>query len=140
MERSVSIDIAAPVERVWEVLTDVEQWSEWTDSVTMARRLDEGPLRTGSRAEITQPKVPKSVYTVTELEPDRSFTWVQTGPGVRTTARHELAALPGGGTRVRLAVEQAGPVGALVGRLYAGLTERYLAMESAGLKARAEQR
>ena len=31
-----------------------------------------------------------------------------------------------------------GAIGGLVGRLYRKLTERYLAMEAAGLKARAE--
>ena len=53
------------------------------------------------------------------VEPGRSFTWEQSGPGVRTTARHRLEALPDGGTRVHLAVEQAGWLGVTVGRFYA---------------------
>lgn len=138
MEQSIVVDIEAPVERVWQVLTDIDRWSEWTDSVTSARRLDEGPLQPGSRAELAQPRVPKGFWTVTEVQPGRSFDWEQTGPGVRTTARHRLEPLPDGGTRVHLAVEQAGWLGNLVGRLYRRLTDRYLAMESAGLKARSE--
>jgi hypothetical protein len=54
------------------------------------------------------------------------------------TARHECIPLPDGGTRVELAVVMSGPLGRVVGRAYRGLTERYLAMEAAGLKARAE--
>ena len=50
----------------------------------------------------------------------------------------ECAPLPDGGTRVELRVVMSGAVGAVVGRLYRKLTERYLAMETAGLKARAE--
>jgi uncharacterized protein YndB with AHSA1/START domain len=138
MEQSIAVDIAAPPEQVWEVLVDVERWSDWTDTVTWVRRLDEGPLRAGSRAKINQPKVPETDYVVTELEPGRSFTWVATGPGVLTTARHVIEPLPGGGARVRLSVEQAGWLGSLMGRLYRGLTDRYLAAEAAGLKARCE--
>jgi uncharacterized protein YndB with AHSA1/START domain len=139
MEQSAIVDIAAPPERVWEVLTDVEYWSEWTSTVTSVRRLDEGPLRPGSRAKIRQPRIPETEYVVTELEPGRSFTWVATSPGVLTTARHDASPLPGGGTRVRLSVEQSGWLGRLMGRFYRGLTDRYLANEADGLKARCEQ-
>ncbi len=138
MERGITVDIAAPAERVWDVLTDIDRWSEWTESVTSARRLDAGELRTGSRAELVQPRIPKGVWTVTLVEPGLAFTWEQTGPGVRTTARHRLEPQPDGSTRVHLAVEQAGWLGSVVGRLYRRLTDRYLAMESAGLKARSE--
>jgi hypothetical protein len=53
-------------------------------------------------------------------------------------AHHECTPLPDGGTRVELAVVMTGMVGGIVGRLYRKLTDRYLAMEAAGLKARAE--
>lgn len=140
MEQSTSVDIAAPPERVWEVMVDVERWSDWADTVTWVRRLDEGPLRPGSRAKISQPKLPETDYVVTELEPGQSFTWVATGPGVKTTARHSIEPLPGGGSRVRLSVEQAGWLGSVVGRFYRGLTDRYLATEAAGLKGWCESR
>jgi uncharacterized membrane protein len=138
VQQDVTVEIDAPVARVWAVLVDVERWPEWTATVTAVRRLDDGPLRSGSRATIDQPKIPETEYVVTDLDPGRAFTWVATGPGVRTTARHEVEELPGGRTRVRLAVEQAGWLGAVVGRAYRGLTDRYLAEEAAGLKARCE--
>ncbi len=138
MEQSVTVEIEASPQRVWEVLTDVEKWSEWTETVTGVERLDDGPLRWGSRARISQPKIPQTEYIVTEFEPGRSFTWVATGPGVTTTARHLVEARPDGGARVRLSVEQAGVLGVVMGRFYRGLTDRYLANEAAGLKARSE--
>ena len=139
MEQSIEIDIEATPERVWEVMTDVERWSEWTDTVTSVVRLDDGPLVLGSKARIEQPKLPPTEYVVTELEPGRSFTWVAKGPGVRTTARHSIEAGSGGVSRARLSVDQAGPLGQVMGRLFfKGLTDRYLANEAAGLKARSE--
>src|SRR3712207_7876398 len=97
----------APVEQVWEVLREVERWPEWAPTVTSVRRLDDAPLAVGSRVRVEQPRIPPTVYVVTELEPSRSFTWVATGPGVRITARHVLEELGTGSTRVTLAVEQA---------------------------------
>ena len=76
---------------------------------------------------------------MTELGPSRSFTRVATGPGVRTTARHLLEDLGSGGTRVTLAVEQAGPVGVVMGRFYRRLTDPYLTSEAEGIKARSER-
>jgi uncharacterized protein YndB with AHSA1/START domain len=138
MEARTSIDVAAPPARVWNVLVDVERWPEWTASVTSVRALEPGPLAVGSRVEISQPRIPTGAYTVTALDPGRAFTWEQRQPGSTVSAHHECTPLPGGGTRVELRVVMGGVVGGVVGRLYRKLTERYLAMEAAGLKARAE--
>jgi uncharacterized protein YndB with AHSA1/START domain len=138
MEACTSIDVAAPPDRVWEVLVDVERWPEWTDSVTSVRSLDPGPLAVGARVEISQPRIPTGTYTVTALDPGSAFTWEQRQPGSTVSAHHECIPLPDGGTRVELRVVMGGAVGGVVGRLYRKLTERYLAMEAAGLKARAE--
>ena len=138
MEQRTSIDVAASPDRVWEVLVDVERWPEWTDSVSSVRPLDAGPLAVGSRVEISQPRIPTGTYTVTALEPGSVFIWEQRQPGSTVAAHHECARLPDGGTRVELRVVMTGAVGGVVGRLYRKLTERYLAMEAAGLKAHAE--
>ncbi len=139
MEQSVEVEIDARPQRVWEVLTDLERWPEWAETVTSVTRLDEGPLTVNSRTRIEQPKLPPTQYVVTELLPGETFTWMATSPGVRTIARHEVEPLPRGRTRVRLVVEQAGPLGKVMGRLFfTRLTERYLAAEAAGLKARSE--
>ena len=140
MEQSIEIDINATPARVWEVMSDVERWPEWTETVTSVTRLDADALGLGSRVRVEQPKLPPTEYVVTELDPGAGFTWVATGPGVRTTARHRIAATgSGSGSRVRLSVEQAGPVGTVMGRLFfRRLTDRYLATEAAGLRARSE--
>ena len=140
MRFEASIDVAAPPRRVFEVYSDVERWPEWTSSVTSVVRLDHGPLRVGSRARVRQPRLPVALWEVTEIVPDRSFTWVARGPGIVTTGRHVVAAPDAGDAHVRVtaALEQAGPLGALVGLLTGRLTDRYLRTEVRGLKARCE--
>jgi uncharacterized membrane protein len=58
VEQSTSIDVEAPVQQVWEVLCDVERWPEWASTVTSVRRLDDGPLATGSPVRVEQPRIP----------------------------------------------------------------------------------
>ncbi len=138
MEQRVDIEVAASPERVWDVLVDVERWPQWTDSVSSVRLLDARPLAVGSRVAISQPRIPTGTYTVTALRPGRSFTWEQRQPGSTVQAHHQCSPLPDGGTRLELQVVMSGPLGRIVGRVYRGLTQRYLALEAAGLKARAE--
>lgn len=139
MEQGIEVEIDATPERVWEVMSDVERWPEWTETVTSVTRLDADSLGLGSRVKVDQPKLPATEYVVTEFDPGQSFTWVATRPGVRTTARHVIEARGYSGSRVRLSVEQAGPLGEVMGRLFfTRLTDRYLATEAAGLKARSE--
>lgn len=139
MEQSTSVEIDAAPERVWQVLSEVERWPEWTDTVTAVLRLDAGAFGQGSRVRVEQPKLPATEYVVSEYEAGRGFTWVASGTGVRTTAQHSIEPRPGGGCRVVLTVQQAGLLGEVMGRLLLKrLTERYLATEAAGLKARSE--
>lgn len=138
MLQETTFPVDAPPALVWQVLTDVEGWSSWTASVSSVERLDEGPLRVGSRARIAQPRIPTVVWEVGELDEGHSFTWTQGRRAARTTAAHSVDADGRGGSRVHLSVAQEGVVGSVVGRLYKGLTDRYLAMEAAGLTTRCE--
>jgi uncharacterized membrane protein len=138
MHQATSIDVDADAARVWAVITDVERWPEWTDSVTSLHLLDPAPLRVGSRALIEQPRLPRTQWTVTSVDEGREFVWEATGPGVHTIATHGVEPLDDGRSRAALSIRQEGWLGAVVGRVYRGLTDRYLAMEAAGLKARSE--
>ena len=90
MDYEVSVDIDATPGEVWNVLTNVERWPEWTSSMTRVERLDTGPLQVGSTARIEQPKLPSVVWRVTELEPERSFSWVASRGGVTMLAGHRI--------------------------------------------------
>jgi uncharacterized protein YndB with AHSA1/START domain len=127
--------IDAPTEPVWEVLFDVAGWPDWLPTVDNVERLDDGPLRVGSRAEVRQPRLPKAVWEVTEIVPGRNFTWEATGPGMRTIGRHEVSP-DGTGSTVTLSIEQTGPMGAVAALLWRRLTQRYIELEAASLDAR----
>jgi uncharacterized membrane protein len=135
--QSTSTEIDAPIDVVWQVFSDVERWPTWTASIRSVELLD-GALRVGARAKIRQPRLPTVVWTVTELEPGRSWTWEASGPGAHTVATHLLRQV-GDSTVAEMSIANAGPVGRLMGRMWRSLTARYLAMESAGLKRRSEQ-
>ena len=135
-----SIEIDAPAQLVWEVFSDIERWPEWTASVTSLVGRDGPGLGVGKRFVIKQPGMGTLVWEVTEVDPGRSWTWVQHAPGALTTARHDVIALPDGRTLIRQQLDQRGVLGALVARLMVNKTKRFLQLEARGLKARAEQR
>jgi hypothetical protein len=138
MNTMAEITIAAPIERVWDVYADVERWPTWTASVSSVELVAGDHIAIGTAARIKQPRFPRLTWTVTEVEPGRSWTWVARSAGATTTAAHELRAIDGGTTQVVQTITQQGPLGGLVGRLMRGLTRRYLAIEGAGLKERVE--
>jgi uncharacterized membrane protein len=133
-----SVEIDAPAGAVWDVFADVAGWPGWTASVTRLVPLDGPELEVGRRFEIKQPRLPKLVWEVTEVEPGVSWTWRQSSPGGTTLASHVVEAHEGGRTLVRQRIDQRGPVGVAVGVLTRRLTRRYLELEAQGLKACSE--
>jgi uncharacterized membrane protein len=131
-------DIAADIERTWAALIDIRSWPDWMDSISSLQRLDDGPLRMGSRARIVQPGMPALIWEVSEIRPPEEFTWHTALPGVRIIGRHVLRRNPDGTVRVELSLEQRGPLAGLVNALTGARARRYLDMEAAGLKAASE--
>ena len=134
---SLSIVISAVRERVWQVITDVESWPQWTTSMTTVKRLDDGPLRVGSRARIKQPGLPNLVWQVTDISDGDEFTWVTRTAGVDATGHHRLDETPDG-VRLTLSLTWTGIFAGVVAAMAGRQTRKYLALETAGAKARAE--
>src|SRR3954454_21376877 len=131
MRYEETVEINAPVDTIWSVLSDVTKWPEWTDSIRDVEPLSPQPLRLGSRVKVRQPKLPTAVWEVTDFQPGRSFTWVNRNPGMRSTAVRDIA-----GTvdppQARLTIDQSGPLSFLA-RPFLSMTRRYVDMEAAGL-------
>lgn len=123
--------VAAPADVVWEILTDLERWPTWTRSMTSVE--PDGPLAVGMRARIKQPRLPEVTWTVTEVDPDRSFTWEATGGGVRTVASHQVSDGAAGTSSVTLTIDTTGTLAGVMGLLLGRMTRRYVAMEADGL-------
>ena len=133
----IAVDIDAPPERVWQVMTDIDHWHEWTDSVSSIKRLNNGPFAEGTLVLIKQPKFPPALWRISEIVPMKSFSWISTGPGMKSVASHRIEATQKG-ARVSLSIDYQGLLGGAFGRMTGGITERYMAMEAAGLKKRVE--
>lgn len=121
----------------WSALTAVTTWPDWTPSMRVVEPLDSPAIVVGHRFRITQPGLPRIVWTVSEVREGESFEWTAKSPGVHSTAFHRLADSPGG-TLITIGIAQTGPLAGLVGALLGAKTRRYLGLEAAGLKAASE--
>ena len=131
------VTIAAPVRRVWDILTDVERWPERIPTVDGVERLDAGPLAVGSRTRLRQPRLPEEVWTVTELVDGSSFTWESRSAGVVVTAAH-LVEPHSDGSRLTLSIRVAGPLAGVGWLMSRSLTRRYVETEADSIKTAAE--
>jgi hypothetical protein len=135
---TVTRPIAAPAQDVWPVLADIERWSDWTPTIARVERLGAEPLGTGSRLAVEQPKLRRTVWTITEWAPGRGFTWTSRVPGMRSVAEHVLAPAAGGCV-LRLVFRLDGILARPLGRLYGGLIQPYMEREAEGLRERCER-
>jgi len=139
VNREHSIEIDAPAATVWAVFSDVVHWPDWTESVRRVVPFDAPTLVVGAQFTIEQPRLPKLVWQVTEIDPGRAWKWRSSSPGTTTVGWHEVVPIDDGRTRASQGIDQRGFLTPVVGLFTVRLTERYLAMESQGLKARSEQ-
>ncbi|HVY65823.1 MAG TPA: SRPBCC family protein [Gammaproteobacteria bacterium] len=139
MRIETSMLIAAPPERIWPALANVAAWPDWLPTVTRVEPLDGAELAPGRRYRITQPRLQTAVWTVTALEAGSGFVWESRSPGMRVVGGHTIERTSGAESRLTLGIEFKGVVGAIVGRVYASLTRRYIATEAAALKTLAER-
>ncbi len=133
-----SIDIAAPVERVWDLTVDVESWPEFTPTITRVQRLDAGQLTIGSKARIKQPAQGERTWTVTTLEPKQRFAWATKFMGLTMTGGHQLTPTATG-MRNTLSVEIDGVLAPVLGLFIRGPIRSAITQENEGFKRAAER-
>jgi carbon monoxide dehydrogenase subunit G len=127
-----TVQIAAPPERVYEVVMDPRSLEDW---VTIHHSLEDAPptqLKRGSKLTQTLKLAGRRFrvrWTVVENDPRKKVVWEGKGP-VGSTARVEYRFAPNGeGTRFSYMNEYdlpGGPLGRLAGRPVARVTAREL--------------
>jgi hypothetical protein len=134
-----SIDIAAPPERVWQVISDLPSYVLWNPFIVRAG----GELALGGRLRVTIVAPGHRPVTfkprILELEPGRSVTWLGRTllPGL-FDGHHTLSVTATtDGTRFRTREEVSGALVPLLGGIMRDSQRGFEAMASA-VKARVE--
>jgi hypothetical protein len=132
---TAEIDVDAPVETVWRVLTELEQWPSWNPDVTSMTV--GGPLAQGT---VFRWKAgPRTIVsTIERVEPSRSVVWSGKTLGVKATHAWHFERV---GEKTHVLTEEA--LRGLVARLLRGSLQKTLdaALENGlkNLKAEAER-
>jgi uncharacterized membrane protein len=125
--------VAAPVERLWELATDLEGAPRVVRGIETVEVLTPGPFGVGTRWRETRRVFGRSAteeMTVTAVEPHRSYTTEASGPGVRYVSGFAFApAAADGGTDVTatFGAEPTTTVARVLGALTAPLGRRAIA-------------
>ena len=140
-ELQASVEIAATLERVWEIVTDFDAYPEWNPFM---RRIS-GPLEPGGRLEVRIEPPGSRALTfrprILAVEPNRELRWLGRFLLPRLAdGEHQLLIEPSGGNRVHF-VQRERFRGALVPLLGRTLRRTRLGFEEMNnaLKIRAEE-
>lgn len=87
------VEVAAPPERIWRLLTDIGAWPDWNELVDRATL--EGPLGPGTVFR-WKSKGLAVTSTLREVAPERRLAWTGRAFGTRALHCWELEATPRG--------------------------------------------
>jgi len=93
-----SIDINAPVEKVWALIDKLEEWPQWMPSIKKIERVSKGPLTVGSQLSVTAKVSGLTVtllMTITEFVPERTVVMQGKALGTNLTRFYNLEPVNG---------------------------------------------
>ena len=137
---TTEIEIHAPVQDVWSVLSDVVAWPQWTPTMSGVRAVSGERLAVGSSYVVSQPGLRDATYNVGSLQDGTSFTWSTSAVGVKTAAEHILTAVDHATTRVHLGIRMEGPLSAIVWMFFGRKVKQFVVTEAKSLAAVCEAR
>jgi carbon monoxide dehydrogenase subunit G len=110
-----SIDINAPVEKVWVLIDKLEEWPQWMPSIKKIERVSKGPLIVGSQLSVTAEVSRLTVtllMTITEFVPERTVVMQGKTLGTNVTRFYTLEPV-NGKTKVTIGGEASGVLAGL---------------------------
>jgi carbon monoxide dehydrogenase subunit G len=110
MRFSSSVEINAPVEKVWSLIDKLEEWPQWMQSIKKIERVSEGPLAVGSQLSVTAKANRLTVnllMTISEFVPERSVVMQGRALGTKLTRFYFLEPV-NGKTKVTIGGEVSG--------------------------------
>ncbi len=107
VEESASVELNAPVNTIWQLVSTINDWEKWNATIQSAERLTAGGWTPGFRFRQTSERW-LSIYTITEVDLGRSASWTGSKAGLTRRMSVELRPLEGG-TEVELRQTASGP-------------------------------
>ena len=133
-----SIDIDAPQQRVWDVLSAIDAWPGRIETVDTVELLTPAPIGKGGRVRLKQPKLPEGTWEITAWDAPSYFEWTQKATGTTTVAGHRVEVLGDGRARLTLTLDMRGLLIPIMALFYMELTNDYMNLEAEGMKRAAE--
>jgi uncharacterized membrane protein len=133
-----SIDIDAPQQWVWDVVSALEAWPQRIETVDTLELLTPAPITKGSRVRLKQPKLPEGTWDITAWDAPSFFEWTQKTGAATSVAGHRVEALGELRARLTLTFEMRGFLVPIMALFYKNLTNRYMTLEAEGMKRAAE--
>ncbi|MDH4269603.1 MAG: SRPBCC family protein, partial [Dehalococcoidia bacterium] len=93
-----SIDIDAPVTKVWALVDKLEEWPQWMPSIKRIDKISEGPLAVGSQLSVTAKVnglIVKLLMMITNFVPERNVVLEGKALGTKLTRFYTLEPVNG---------------------------------------------
>ena len=93
-----SIEINAPVKKVWALIDKLEEWPQWMPSIKKIQRVSNGPLAVGSQLSVTarvSRLTVKLLMTITKFVPERNVVMLGRTLGTNLTRFYNLEPVDG---------------------------------------------
>ena len=113
-----SVDINAPVAKVWVLVDKLEEWPQWMPSIKKIKKVSEGPLGADSQLSVTASvsgSTLKLLMTITKFVPERNVVLQGKVLGTKLTRFYTLEPV-NGKTKLTIGGDVSGPLAWLARR------------------------